>query len=97
MDAVRVLSSAPATLDRFMWPLYRCFAAKGEELIPIFGPRGLAAQLGHVEYARPRRFREKLEEWLRAIHGVWPECPARISADGSALIVNWAASVVPAC
>jgi hypothetical protein len=97
MDAVRVLSSAPATLDLFMWLSYRCFAAKGEESVPIFGPRGLAAQLGNVEYARPRRFREKLEEWLRAIHGMWPECPARISADGSALIVNRAAAVAPAC
>jgi hypothetical protein len=97
MDAVRVLSSAPATLDLFMWLSYRCFAAKGEELVPIFGPRGLAAQLGNVEYARPRRFREKLEDWLRAIHGMWPECPARISADGSALIVNRAAAVAPAC
>jgi len=97
MDAVRVLSSAPAILDLFMWLSYRCFAAKSEELVPIFGPRGLAAQLGNVEYARPRRFREKLEEWLRAIHGIWPECPARISADGSALIVNRAAAVAPAC
>jgi hypothetical protein len=97
MDAVRVLSSAPAILDLFMWLSYRCFAAKGEEFVPIFGPRGLAAQLGNVEYARPRRFREKLEEWLRVIHGIWPECPARISADGSALIVNRAVAVAPAC
>jgi hypothetical protein len=97
LDAVRVLSSAPAILDLFMWLSYRCFAAKGEELVPIFGPRGLAAQLGNVEYARPRRFREKLEEWLRAIHDMWPECPARISADGSALIVDRAAAVAPTC
>jgi len=97
LDAVRVLSSAPATLDLFMWLSFRCFSAKGEEYVPIFGPRGLAAQLGNVEYARPRRFREKLELWLRAIHGMWPECPARISADGSALIVNRATAIAPAC
>jgi hypothetical protein len=97
LDAVRVLSSAPATLDLFMWLSFRCFSAKGEEYVPIFGPRGLAAQLGNVEYARPRRFREKLELWLRAIHGMWPECPARISADGSSLIVNRATAIVPAC
>ncbi|MGB7760800.1 MAG: replication protein RepA [Bryobacteraceae bacterium] len=97
MDAVRVLSSAPATLDLFMWLSYRCFAAKGEEAVPIFGSRGLAAQLGNVEYARPRRFREKLAEWLRAIHVMWPGCPARISADGSALIVNRATAIAPAC
>ncbi len=64
LDAVRVLSSSPAILDLFMWLSYRCFSAKGEEAIPIFGSRGLAAQLGNTEYARPRRFREKLEEWL---------------------------------
>ena len=97
LDAVRVLSSAPATLDLFMWLSYRCFSAKGEELVPIFGPRGLAAQLGNAEYARPRRFREKLEEWLRAIRGMWPECPARISADGCCVIVNRATAVARAC
>jgi hypothetical protein len=38
-----------------------------EESVPIFGDFGLAAQLGNVEYARPRRFREKLEERLKTI------------------------------
>jgi hypothetical protein len=97
MDAVRVLSSAPATLDLFMWLSYRCFAAKGEEEVPIFGTRGLAAQLGNVEYSRPRRFRQKLEASLDAIRGMWPECPARVSADGSRLTVNRATAVAPAC
>jgi hypothetical protein len=96
LDAVRVLSSAPATLDLFMWLSYRCFSAKGEEEVPIFGSRGLAAQLGNVEYSRPRRFRQKLEASLETIRGMWPECPARVSADGSALIVNRATAVVPA-
>ncbi len=97
MDAVRALSSAPATLDLFMWLSYRCFAAKGEEEVPIFGTRGLAAQLGNVEYSRPRRFRQKLEASLDAIRGMWPECPARVSVDGSRLIVNRATAVAPAC
>jgi hypothetical protein len=97
LEAVRVLSGAPATLDLFMWLSYRCFAAKGEEEIPIFGARGLAAQLGNVEYSRPRRFRQKLEASLDAIRGMWPKCPARVSADGSCLIVNRATAVAPAC
>jgi hypothetical protein len=97
LDAVRVLSSAPATLDLFMWLSYRCFSAKGKEEAPIFGSRGLAAQLGNVEYSRPRRFRQKLEASLDAIRGMWPECPARVSADGSSLIVNRATAVAPAC
>lgn len=97
LAAVRVLSASPAILDLFMWLSYRCFSAKGEEEVPIFGSRGLAAQLGNVEYSRPRRFRQKLEASLDAIRGMWPQCPARVSSDGSALIVNRASAVAPAC
>ena len=97
LEAVRVLSSSPATLDLFMWLSYRCFSAKGEEKVPIFGSRGLATQLGNVEYSRPRRFRQSLEASLDTIRGMWPECPARISTDGSALIVKRALAVAPAC
>jgi hypothetical protein len=96
LDAVRVLSSSPAALDLFTWLSYRCFSARGEEEIPLFGNRGLAAQLGNTEYARPRRFREKLDEWLHSIHGIWPECPARLSAHGLSLVVNHATAVAPA-
>ena len=64
MEAVKVLASAPAVLDLFMWLSYRCFVAKGKETIPLFGPRGLASQIGSIEYARPRKFREKLDQWL---------------------------------
>lgn len=72
LDAVRVLASAPAVLDLFMCLSYRCFIAKGVDVTPIFGPYGLAAQLENVEYARPRRFREELEPWLRTIRSMWP-------------------------
>src|SRR5215471_16032413 len=58
LAAVRVLSAAPATLDLFMWLSYRCFSAKGEEEVPIFGSRGLAAQLGNLEYSRALGFRQ---------------------------------------
>jgi hypothetical protein len=85
---VRVLAGAPAVLDLFMWLTYRCFTAKGKELVPLFGPCGLAAQIGSVEYARPRRFREKLEQWLDSIRVLWPECPAIISSDGNSLVLN---------
>ncbi len=90
LEAVRVLAAAPAVLDLFMWLSYRCFTAKGMEHVPLFGRCGLAAQIGSVEYARPRRFREKLEQWLDSIRVLWPECPATISADGNSLIVNGA-------
>jgi hypothetical protein len=59
LEAVMLLSSAPAVLDLFVWLSYRCFTSKGPECIPIFGPFGLVQQLGAVEYARPRKFRER--------------------------------------
>jgi hypothetical protein len=94
LEAVKVLSGAPAVLDLFMWLSYRCFLAKGEETVPLFGPYGLATQIGSLEYARPRRFREKLEAWLESIRVLWPECPAKISRDGSSLEVNRATAVL---
>jgi hypothetical protein len=93
LEAVRVLAGAPAVLDLFMWLGYRCFLAKREEAIPLLGAFGLANQIGSIEYARPRRFREKLDQWLDSIRALWPECPARISSDGLSLIVNKANAV----
>jgi hypothetical protein len=94
LEAVKVLAGAPAVLDLFMWLSYRCFVAKGSEAIPLVGPFGLAHQIGSIEYARPRRFREKLNQWLGTIRALWPECPARISPDGRNLIVNRASVVL---
>ena len=42
--------------------------------------------------ARPA---SQLDEWLHAIHGIWPECPAHLSADGLSLVGNRAAAVAP--
>lgn len=42
LEAVKVLAAGPAVLDLFMSLSYRCFVAKGKEIIPLFGPRGLA-------------------------------------------------------
>ena len=88
LEAAKALSSSPAALDLFTWPSYRCFTARGKERIPLFGDFGLISQLGSVEYARPRKFREKLEGWLDLIHTMWPECPALIDPDGTALIIG---------
>jgi hypothetical protein len=95
LDAVRVLAAAPAVLDLFMWLSYRCFSAKGAESIPIFGDFGLAAQLGNVEYARPRRFREKPEQWLKTVRPMWPQCPARINDEGTHLTLRPAIAIHP--
>ena len=68
---------------------------EGVETIPIFGEYGLANQIGTVEYSRPRRFRAMLEQWLRTIRVMWPECPARISSDGQGLVIQHAPAVLP--
>src|SRR5205823_5470564 len=89
-DAERGLAKTPTTMVR------RTHFEKGEESVPIFGPVGLLQQIGSVEYSCSRRFRGKPEQWLRTIRLIWPECPARISADGRYIVVNHAISVHPA-
>lgn len=96
LEAIKLLAAAPALLDLFMWLSYRCFVAKGPETIPLFGPFGLTQQLGCVEYSRPSRFRAMLEQWLRTIRGLWPDCPAAISNDGRVLAIRNATFVHPA-
>jgi len=88
LEAVKVLAGAPAVLDLFLWLSYRCFLATTAEAIPLFGAFGLAQQLGSLEYSRPRRFLAKLAQWLDTIHALWPECPARLTPDGQALLVG---------
>jgi hypothetical protein len=94
LEAVKVLAGAPAVLDLFLWLSYRCFLVKGRETIPLFGAYGLASQLGSIEYARPRRFREKLDSWLDSIRVLWPECPAKISTDGTSLVMDHGCAVL---
>jgi replication initiator protein len=88
LEVVKVLAAAPAALDLYVWLSYRCFTAKGEQSVPIFGPFGLVRQIGSVEYSCERRFRAKLGQWLRTIRAIWPGCPARIAEDGRYLIVG---------
>jgi hypothetical protein len=96
IDAVKVFASAPAVLDLFMWLTYRCFKAKSEERVPLFGDFGLTAQLGSVEYSRSRRFRAMLEQWLGQIRLLWPECPAHICSDGLYLRLSPARALLSA-
>jgi hypothetical protein len=96
LEAAKALSSAPAALDLYTWLTYRCFSAKGEERVPLLGEFGLVNQLGIGSYARPRKFREQLEQWLILVKTMWPECPALISSDGGTLIVNKANAIISA-
>jgi len=52
------------------------------------GPFGLVQQLAAVEYARPRKFRENLQQCLKTVQLVAPECPAEIMADGENLRIH---------
>jgi hypothetical protein len=88
LEAAKALSPSPAALDLYMWLSYRCFTAKGSERVPVFGDFGLATQLGSSDYARPRKFRERLERWLNLVRSLWPQCPARISGDGDYLLIQ---------
>ena len=88
LEAAKALSCAPAALDLFMWLSYRCFTAKGQERIAIFGDFGLAAQLGSADYARPRKFRERLERWLDLVRALWPTCPAQLDGAGEYMLIR---------
>ena len=95
LEAAKALSSSPAALDLFMWLSYRCFTSRGRERVPLFGDFGLISQLGSADYARPRKFREKLEGWLGLVRAMWPGCPASIDKDGTGLLVGRAYAVLP--
>jgi len=95
LEAAKALSSSPAALDLFMWLSYRCFTARGRERVPLFGDFGLISQLGSADYARPRKFREKLAGWLDLVRTMWPACPAAIDQDGAGLFVDRANAVLP--
>jgi hypothetical protein len=94
LEAAKALSSSPAALDLFMWLSYRCFTARGKERVPLFGDFGLVSQLGSADYARPRKFREKLDGWLGLVRAMWPACPASIDAGGTGLLVDHASAVL---
>ena len=94
IEVVKIFGSAPGALDLFVWLAYRCFVAKGEERIPLFGEYGLTAQLGSAEYTRPRRFRAMLEQWLGQVRAFWPECPARITSDRMYLTLTSATAIL---
>jgi hypothetical protein len=85
---IRELTDVPGCLDLYMWLCWRCFHAKRTETVPLFGDTGLACQLGVVEYTRDRNFRKRLRDWPRVVRLYWPDCPARLAEDGSALTVG---------
>ena len=93
-EVVRLLARNPGCLDLYTWLTWRCYQAKGQERIPLFGPYGLENQLGVQSFARERKFRERINSWLKLVRLYWPECPASISSNGSFLELNKAWAVL---
>jgi hypothetical protein len=91
-SVIREFAQAPGLLDLYMWLSWRCYTAKGEVVIPLFGKYGLVSQLGMAEQS-PKRFRQTLRAWLERIRVFWPECPAYVSDEGDCFIVNHAKAV----
>ncbi len=84
-EVVRALANNPGCLDLYTWLTWRCHQAKDTQRIPLFGPMGLANQLGVQEYARERKFRERVRNWLELVRLCWPECPATVTKNGAFL------------
>jgi hypothetical protein len=63
--------------------------------VPLFGPRGLANQLGVQTFVRERKFRERINGWLKLVRLYWPECPAVIYSKGAFLDVKKASAILP--
>jgi hypothetical protein len=94
-EVVRLLARNPGCLDLYTWLTWRCHQAKGPDRVPLFGPRGLGNQLGVQSFARERKFRERINGWLKLVRLYWPECPAAVSSNGAFLEVNRASAILP--
>jgi hypothetical protein len=92
-EVVRSLANNPGCLDLYTWLSWRCFQASGPERVPLFGPCGLTAQLGVPDYARERKFRERMKIWLELVRLYWPECPASLAKNGAFLELNRGSAV----
>ena len=89
-EVVAALANAPGVLDLYLWLAWKTWSLNGRSVrIPLFTQGGLVDQLGSIEYSEKRFFRRKLAYWLREVRTFWPECPARISQDGQALVVRF--------
>jgi hypothetical protein len=84
LNVVRGLADSPACLDFYCWLVWRCFNARGVSAISL---DALKEQLGISENTAVRELRRQVRKWLTITRLLWPECPATISDDGSALLV----------
>ena len=95
LKVVKALANAPAMLDFYTWLVWRCWTAKGEVAIPLFGDSGLISQLGISEKTAPFELRRQIRRWLTKINVLWPGCPAQLASNGAALVVEHAQAIAP--
>ncbi len=88
LAVVRALADSPGNLDLYIWLVWRCWTAKTQVHIPLFGPEGLVQQLGVSGNLRERDFRRQIRSWLLIIRRLWPECPARLGNAGAILVID---------
>jgi hypothetical protein len=87
-EVVALLANAPGVLDLYVWLVWKTWTLNGQSVrIPLFGAGGLSAQLGTDDYCADRFFRRKIRRWLGEVQALWPECPARLSADGQSFVL----------
>jgi hypothetical protein len=87
-EVVALPANAPGVLDLYVWLVWKTWSLRVHSVrIPLFTPGGLADQLGSIEYSADLFFRRKLSHWLGQVKTSWPDCPAKISADGQTLVL----------
>ena len=85
-EVVRALANNPGCLDLYTWLTWRCYQAKDTQRIPLFGPMGLANQLGvRGICAGSENCRERIRQWLELVRLCWPACPASVTKNGAFL------------
>lgn len=88
-EVVAALANAPGVLDFYIWLVWKSWSVCGHAVrIPLVGPGGLTHQLGNAPYTLERTFRLTISRWLKTVHALWPDCSAKLSHDGHALIIR---------
>ena len=88
LAVVKALADSPGNLDLYVWLAWRCWTAKGNVSVPLFGTEDLVSQLGISENLRQRDFRRQVVQWLKVIQQLWPECPAILTETRTCLLVK---------
>jgi len=99
LQVVRALKDSPACLDFYCWLSWRSWTARAPVEIQLLGENGLVQQFGSQAYSRDREYRRQVARLLGRVKLLWPQCPARLTADRQSLRIQpqtTEAAVLPA-